>query len=99
MDKLKATIKTVQCLRLSTDDSAGVVVVVVVAVVVVAVVVVVVAVVVVAVVVVVVAVVVVAVVVVFVVVELTFTSKLALTIVLPWRIISFHKPLTKIETK
>ena len=75
MDKLKATIKTVQCLRLSTDDSAGVVVVVVVAVVVVAVVV------------------------VFVVVELTFTSKLALTIVLPWRIISFHKPLTKIETK
>ena len=81
MDKLRATIKAVQCLRLSADDSAGVVVVVVVAVLVVAVVVVV------------VAVVAVAVVVVFVIVELTFTSKLALTIVLPWRIFSSQKPL------
>ena len=82
MDKLRATIKAVQCLRLSADDSAGVVVVVV-GVVVVGVDVFVVVVVVVAV----------------VVVGSTLTSKLALTIVLPWRIFSSQKPLTKIEIK
>ena len=76
MDKLRATIKAVQCLRLSADDSAGVVVVVV-GVVVVGVDVFVVVVVVVAV----------------VVVGSTLTSKLALTIVLPWRIFSSQKPL------
>ena len=76
MDKLRATIKAVQCLRLSADDSAGVVVVVV-GVVVVGVDV----------------FVVVVVVDVVVVVGSTLTSKLALTIVLPWRIFSSQKPL------
>ena len=85
MDKLRAAIKAVQCLRLSADDSAGVVVVVVLIAVV--------------------GIVVVGVDVfvagvvadIVVVLGSTLTSKLALTIVLPWRIFNSHKPLTKIS--